>query len=101
SVIFTDDISASVAYMAIRDNFNFPHGRVDECSGCHFAHGSSSYIVLDNKVGAGQIAHEAWHCVHALLKWVGAQKEDEVVAYHLGYIVDKVTHFRREGVKKH
>lgn len=44
----------------------------------------------------GVVAHETWHCVRAMLEWAGARMENEVVAYHLGYIVDEIHKFLKK-----
>ena len=58
------------------------------CSeGCH--------IFLKPYTSAGVVAHEAWHAVRALLVWAEARDFDnEVVAYHLGYLVNQITNFQ-------
>jgi hypothetical protein len=52
------------------------------------------------KVGncpSGVIAHECWHCVRTMLsEWIRCGLEDEVVAYHLDYLVQAVTDFRNQ-----
>jgi hypothetical protein len=45
----------------------------------------------------GVISHECWHCVRTMLiDWVGCALEDEVVAYHLDYLVQAVTDFKNQ-----
>lgn len=52
------------------------------------------------KVGncaSGVVAHECWHCIRTMLTdWVGCGLEDEVVAYHLDYLVQAVTDFKNQ-----
>ena len=57
--------------------------------------GQVCFIFLKPNVSAGTIAHEAWHATRYMLKRVGAKLDSEVVAYHLGYIVDKSYQFLR------
>lgn len=49
----------------------------------------SSWLFFTQNVGAGTVAHECFHCVRRIMRWLGADIENEVVAYHLGYLVDK------------
>jgi hypothetical protein len=56
-----------------------------------------SIIFLTPSVSVGTIAHEAWHAVEAMMKFTGAEIESEMVAYHLGYLVDKIFKFVRKG----
>ena len=61
---------------------------VSRCSeGCH--------IFFKPYAGAGIIAHEAHHAIRALLVWADVKDFDnEVVAYHLGYLVNQITNFQ-------
>ncbi len=52
---------------------------------------------------AGVLAHEVWHAVRTMLLYVGVggtqegePLNNEVVAYHLGYVVEKATKFFEE-----
>lgn len=49
-----------------------------------------SYIFLRQKKDLSsimdEIAHESWHAVNQMFDFVGAELENEMVAYHLGYI---------------
>ena len=42
---------------------------------------------------AGIIAHEAWHAVFRMFEWAGAGLDNEMVAYHLSYLVDRIASF--------
>lgn len=50
-----------------------------------------SWLFFPIIVRPGTVAHESWHCIFRMMSWVGADIENEVVAYHLGYLVEKVT----------
>lgn len=50
-----------------------------------------SWLFFKPDVEAGTIAHECWHCVRRLMKWLGSELENEIVAYHLAYLVQAVT----------
>ena len=57
--------------------------------------GEGCHIFLKPWTSAGVVAHEAWHAVRALLVWAEARDFDnEVVAYHLGYLVNQITNFQ-------
>jgi hypothetical protein len=55
---------------------------------------------------AGILAHEAWHAVRDMLRYIGigglreieseVPLENEIVAYHLGYTVERATKFFEE-----
>jgi hypothetical protein len=42
---------------------------------------------------ADQIAHESYHAIVGMLKHLGMELENEVVAYHLGHLVGEITKF--------
>lgn len=48
------------------------------------------YIFLKPAADPGAIAHEAWHAVLRMLTTMGVEGDNEVVAYHLGYLVNKI-----------
>lgn len=50
-----------------------------------------AHIVLQHDASAEIIAHESFHAIWALMTWAGAALEDEVVAYHLGHVVGRIT----------
>lgn len=58
---------------------------------------SHSFIFFRPNVDAGTIAHECYHVARRILKYMGCEVDNEAVAYHLGYLVNKVTRFVRRG----
>lgn len=85
SVIFTPNIPKAVKKLGGEVSKN-----TDACfvtkKGCP----GEGWLVFGLNPSADAIAHECWHCISALLKFVGAKREEEVVAYHLGYLVGKI-----------
>lgn len=54
-------------------------------------------ILIDERATAGVISHEAYHAVINIFTSIGVEEFDqEIVAYHLGYIVDEITNFLKE-----
>ena len=54
------------------------------------------WLIFDIKyVDPGTIAHECSHAVWHMLKTVGVVPDDEVHAYHTGYLVNKVHKFMK------
>lgn len=49
------------------------------------------FFKRENSVGI--LAHEAWHAVFRMFEWVGAGLDNEMVAYHLAYLVDHICSF--------
>lgn len=49
-----------------------------------------SFIFLPEKARAGIVAHEVFHCVWHVFRSIGADLENEIVAYMLSYLVDEI-----------
>ena len=54
-----------------------------------------SFIFLKPNASAGTIAHESYHAIKRMFDIMDVKKQNEVVAYHLGYLVDEITKFKR------
>jgi hypothetical protein len=69
----------------------------------HVHNRSQSYIFLPLDTSESTVAHEAWHVVHKVLKCSGVEEfDDEVVAYHLGWLVRQIYQFKNQiSEKKH
>lgn len=52
-----------------------------------------SIIFFRKGASAGTIAHESWHAIRGMLLDAGAELDDEIVAYHLTYLVDDAFYF--------
>lgn len=59
-----------------------------------------SWLFIHNKADQGTIAHESFHCVFALLNFIGARLDNEIVAYHLQYVVNQVNDLFLKGLQK-
>lgn len=64
-----------------------------EAMHCGASSGLFSYIFLPDKARADIIAHESFHCVWHIMKMIGAEHENEVMAYTLSYLVGEITAF--------
>lgn len=49
-----------------------------------------SLIIFGKHTDIGTITHESWHALFNMFKHMGAQLEEETVAYHLGYLVNEI-----------
>jgi hypothetical protein len=54
------------------------------------------WIVLGPNADEGTVAHEASHAIRAMLAYVGARNEDEVFAYHIGFLVERIHKFLKQ-----
>lgn len=50
----------------------------------------ASYMFLRPRTTPGTIAHESLHVIAEIADKTGMKLDDENVAYHLGYLVDKI-----------
>ena len=48
------------------------------------------FIFLKSNVSTGTIAHEAFHAIEYMMDRFGVELTGETVAYHLGYLVDRI-----------
>ena len=88
-LILTDNLAKSATDREV------PTPDVDADAFCFHTNKGQSYIFLPHDAPEGTVAHEAWHIVHMVLDYVGAKDENEVVAYHLGYLVNKIYEFKK------
>lgn len=94
TVVIAPDPVAAAYYIADRDYLADP--QITEYSEAFTASNPNrgwSIIYLTPDAKLGTIAHESYHTVTAMMKMIGAAEEHEVVAYHLGYLVDKIVDF--------
>jgi len=61
----------------------------------HIANEPFTFIFLPYNVSVGTIAHEAWHAIRRMMEYMDVDLDNETVAYHLGYSVDKIFNFVR------
>lgn len=52
-----------------------------------------SYIILPVECEIGDVTHEVYHAVHRIMKMIGAEHENEIMAYYMGDIVQKIAEF--------
>lgn len=52
-----------------------------------------SWIILPEDASISTVVHECWHCVYRIMKKIGAEIENEVVAYTLGWLTEEATEF--------
>jgi hypothetical protein len=90
----TKDLSETSRYIADRDYLKDHNGSdTADAFTATFPLKSLSRIYLLPDPDMGTVAHEAYHAVRALLERFGCKDDEEVIAYHLGYIVDQIAAF--------
>lgn len=55
--------------------------------------GPCSLLILHEGCSPGIVAHECWHAIRRMLNNLDVGLENETVAYHLGYLVNRVHNF--------
>ena len=98
-IIFTGDLAASR-----RRRYETAGAAGEEGTSALFTRGAGAYghLFFRYDASAEVIAHECWHAIHAMFAWAGVKDWDnETVAYHLGYLVGRVSAFQAKvlGVK--
>jgi hypothetical protein len=59
----------------------------------HVYHDMNSYLIFSEKARIGTIAHECWHVTRRICDWIGAELDNELIAYHIGYLTQTVYDF--------
>ncbi len=95
SIFFSPEIRQTAFWVADRD-YTGDHESTETAEAFTVSGHGFSNIYFNPNARPGIIAHEAYHAVTNLLKMVDAQEEHEVVAYHLGYLVDLVIKFQEK-----
>jgi hypothetical protein len=95
-VCYTDNIPED------REGISHIVGAVEEplttyCDGLHSYHKRKPdcCIFFTPESSIGTITHECYHAIRRMWKWIGAKPEEEITAYHLGYLVDKVLKIKK------
>jgi hypothetical protein len=90
-VIFSNDIIKSA-----KERIGQGPGE-DADAFCYHVHNKGlSYIFLPIDAPPNVIAHESWHIVNRVLAHCNVQElDDEVIAYHLDHMVEKVYEFQQ------
>lgn len=57
------------------------------------------FIFFTKDSSVGTIAHELFHGIWRMFKYIGVKLENETFAYHLGWALDRALHFK-QSIKK-
>ena len=61
---------------------------------------SDIYVLLPEGLGVGSVTHESTHVTHHVLVDSGVQYEEEVLAYMMGYVSERIGQFLWYGKKE-
>ena len=91
----TSDFKKSFSKYPLTENIPEEECGSWEAMTAHDDEGSISFLFIKPDASVGTIAHESWHVIKRMLDTRGVDLDNETVAYHLGYLVDKVFQFVR------
>lgn len=93
SIVVTDDIVKSRNNRShLLGSLYHDHGGTKGLHSCN-EDISGAYLFFNRDTTHEIIAHESFHAVYRMFKWIGAEIEEELMAYYLGYTVQQVTDF--------
>jgi len=96
-VVVSKDIES--ALLLYKETREFNLGGTTEAMAIHVDDGRS-FLFLEPGASPGTIAHETWHVVQHMLEYFQVDIEAEIVAYHLGYLVDKIYPFVHKSSRR-
>lgn len=62
---------------------------------------SFTYLFISPNACNGTIAHECYHAICNLFKYIDADHEEEIFAYHLSYLVDEIERVKKIKLPNH
>jgi hypothetical protein len=65
---------------------------------CHSS--GISYMFFKPDADPGEVVHETWHAIYRAMKHIGAEIENEIIAYHLEYVVSMAIDVLKKWAKK-
>ncbi len=103
-VIFTDSLEQSANKLSSQGLLTKSHGISDDGTTDGFSvrmpNQSYSFVILRYHATINQVVHECYHAVSNMFRWIGATHEEEVFAYHMGYLVQEVRCDQEKCLKK-
>jgi len=103
-VLFTDSLQGSADNLANQGFLAKNHGISNDGTTGGFTvrlpNQSCTFVVLKYRAPINDIVHECYHAVCNMFKWIGAEHEEEVFAYHLDYLVYQILRDQEKTLKK-
>ena len=99
-IVFTDNVVQTANNLA-EQGFMRKNHEIDATTGAFTVRNLNGYTILvfPQTTDSGQIGHEAYHAVCCMMNWIGAENEEEITAYVLGYLIQFI-HTDLEIAKK-
>ena len=97
-VTFAGDLTAAADKLAKKGKLSKDHEVDDTTAGfcVNVPNQGESYVVLKFNANINQVSHESYHALCGLFRWIGAKHEEELFAYHLGYLIDMIEQDRKD-----
>jgi hypothetical protein len=58
----------------------------------------NSILILPLDATVGEIAHESFHAIRRLFRFISAGDDEELLAYHIDYLVQTIWNFKEENL---
>jgi hypothetical protein len=102
-LIYTDNLEEAFKQEMVKDKLTITWFPGDGSEGFHIHPKDRNFAYIFLKMGASldEMVHEAYHGVCGLMKWIGAEDEEEIMAYHLGYLVSLMNTDFQDAKKKY
>jgi len=104
-VYFVNDLLGAVKIVNDKEKLGMEKRRMEEIAdggGFHIYHRTRarSYVFLLVNSDSNQITHESYHVISNIFRWIEAQHEEELFAYHLGYLVQMIVQDQKKMLTK-
>jgi hypothetical protein len=102
-VYFCENIRESMDKICDKHGFAESSHKIKESMyACHLFNSDKkdSIIFLPIDTGLGTAVHESYHAVCRLFKYIDAEHEEEIFAYHLDYLVSEITKLQNKITEK-
>lgn len=92
-LIFTDNLVKTANNLSNQGFLRKNHGIDETTQGATVRLTNQNYvfILLNYNASINEIVHEVYHSLHTMFDWIGAEHEEEIFAYSIGYTVQMVT----------
>lgn len=98
-VVSSNDIPKALLKYKHTENVDFQAGTA--ALSIHIAGEALTYIFVPHKITLEQMVHESYHAIRKMLDEAGVRLDDnEVVAYHLGHLVQEISDWRWSWKRK-
>ena len=67
----------------------------DQAVAVHVRDDCFSFMFFRPNPSVDEVTHECWHVILRIMEHLGAKLDNEIIAYHLGYLVGKTFKFAR------